>query len=161
MATLLVPPKLDGWAKASIRPYSRKLVNPASIDLRLGDRWLNPKTGTKHRGRYRLGMGCSVLGITMEEITIRPGYAADLKLKTTPARLGINHTLAGWIDPGYVGKLTLTLYTIDRSALLVPGMRIAQIVVWQLDEEPEWNYADVGHYMYQEVPTLAVTEGDE
>lgn len=160
MARILVDRELHEFASKYIDPYNPALVNPASIDLCLGDEWFLPETNQHIKGQLMLFPWKNVLGITLETLTLPVRYAADLKLKTTPARKGLNHSLAGWIDPGYIGKLTLTLFSSQRI-VLEPGMRIAQIIVYELDRVPNKSYAEVGHYMYQTVPTPAVMEKND
>lgn len=164
MAGFLVDKELHKFAEKYIQPYDPALINPASIDLRLGHEFMHPLTQRTETipdgGVYNLLGWHDVLAITYEHIIMPVRYVADLKLKTTPARRSINHTLAGWVDPGYKGKLTLTLFAV-RSAVLVPKMRICQLVIYELDKVPERSYATVGHYMNQQHPTPAVSEEND
>lgn len=155
MARILVDSELRAFASKYIDPYNPALVNPASIDICLGDEWLLQDTDQRECGTLMLFPWRSVLGVTKEHFIFTKRYAADLKLKTTPARMGLNHSLAGWIDPGYEGKLTLTLFS-TRRVLLEPGMRIAQVIIYELDTVPDVGYDQVGHYMHQQAPTPAV-----
>ena len=70
-------------------------------------------------------------------------------LKSSRAREGYQHALAGWIDPGWVGsKLTLELKNNRRyrSLPLYPGMRIGQIVFHTMSQTPIKSYTEVGNY---------------
>lgn len=52
---------------------------------------------------------------------------SELKLKSTMARMGGDHSLAGWIDEGYFNRITLELYS-HLPVLLKAGMLIGQVV---------------------------------
>jgi dCTP deaminase len=57
--------------------------------------------------------------------------------------------LAGWIDPGWHGsKLTLELQNARKmhSLPLYPGLKIGQIIFFEMSEKPLKSYAEVGHY---------------
>jgi dCTP deaminase len=160
---ILVDYELLEFGKLYVEPFDPAQVNPASLDLRLGNEFVDMATGREYvlepGERFYMHSGRGVLAITQEHITIPPTYAADLKMKTTPCRMGVNHSMAGWIDPGYAGQLTLTLDAM-RDAVLVPGTRICQIIIYSLGKMPTKPYNVVGHYMGQTKPTPAWT-GDE
>lgn len=132
------------------------LVNPASIDIRVG---LHLLQETLEGGWHEVGMGYAsqhspyvldpgalVMVATMENITIPNGYAAELKLKSSAARRGYNHALAFWVDPGWSGILTMELKNWTRFSRLplYPGMKIAQLVIHKMDQPAEFPY--VGRY---------------
>lgn len=79
-----------------------------------------------------------------------PAIAAEYKLKSTLARNGLGHLLAGWCDPGWNGSvLTLELQNTTRyhRLLLRPGMKIGQVVLWSGAPVGEENsYAARGQY---------------
>lgn len=79
-----------------------------------------------------------------------PAIAAEYKLKSTLARNGLGHLLAGWCDPGWNGSvLTLELQNTTRyhRLLLRPGMKIGQVVLWAGAPVGEENsYAARGQY---------------
>ncbi len=55
--------------------------------------------------------------------------ACDLKLKSTLGRLWINHSLAGWCDPGFQGQITLELQNLGPVPFVLDaGRRIAQLI---------------------------------
>ena len=118
------------------------LVNPASIDIRLGKpiiteghtSGLSRETDI-HEAGYRLDPGEFILARTYERISVPNGYAISLYLKSSTARKGLNHMLAFWVDPGWDGYLTMELKNELRHTpiILKPGMKIAQIVVDRLD----------------------------
>lgn len=61
--------------------------------------------------------------------------AVELKLKSSRAREGFDHSLAFWFDPGWDGIGTLEIHNMNRlqTLTLEYGMRFAQIIVHKLD----------------------------
>jgi deoxycytidine triphosphate deaminase len=73
-------------------------------------------------------------------------------------RLGLmTHSTAGFLDPGFVGHVTLELSNVANLPItLYPGMRIGQIAVFQLTTEAERPYGSRGvgsKYQGQRGPT--------
>jgi len=60
------------------------------------------------------------------------------------------HATAGFVDPGFEGRITLELFNLGRCAVkLYPGMRIAQIVFHQLTSPAERPYGPDRRNKYQ------------
>jgi dCTP deaminase len=143
-----------------ITPFDPDLVNPASLDLRLGDTLLIESVESPDLKPYPLGQhteadpywlrpGQFVLGHTVEQFSIPTRISAQFLLKSSRAREGLNHLLAGYCDPGWHGSvLTLELHNVRQlhSVPLWPGMRIGQMVFHALDSVPGRSYAEVGRY---------------
>jgi dCTP deaminase len=75
--------------------------------------------------------GERILAHTHEFFGIIPPGACELKSRSTWGRNGIAVCFdAGWIDPGYINRLTLEVYNLNlHETVLVPvGERIGQIV---------------------------------
>jgi dCTP deaminase len=87
-----------------------------------------------------------VLAETLEEFKLPDCIAGQLALKSSRAREGIEHLLAGYIDPGYCGRLTLELQNARsmHPVALWPGMRIAQIVFHRMTMLPSKDYSHTG-----------------
>jgi Homing endonuclease len=73
-------------------------------------------------------------------------------------RLGLmTHSTAGFLDPGFVGHVTLELSNVANLPItLYPGMRIGQIAVFQLTTAAERPYGSRGvgsKYQGQQGPT--------
>jgi dCTP deaminase len=69
--------------------------------------------------------------VVMKEHTVVPKDLCCLfLLKSTMARMGMNHMFAGWIDPGWDGMLTMELKNNnqERPLPLWPGMPIGQLI---------------------------------
>jgi deoxycytidine triphosphate deaminase len=72
-----------------------------------------------------------ILAHTHEFFGISPPGAYELKSRSSWGRNGVAVCCdAGWVDPGYINRLTLEIYNLnDRETVLLPvGERIAQAV---------------------------------
>ncbi len=75
--------------------------------------------------------GERILAHTHEFFGIKPPGACEVKSRSSWGRNGVAVCFdAGWIDPGYVNRLTLEIFNLNqRETILLPvGERIAQIV---------------------------------
>ena len=165
----------NGWLEGA----DPKLINGASIDVRLGNTFKreqratsaqyiavdlshkeHPKMETAVLGKqepFILHPGQFVLAETLETFHLPNNIACEFKLKSSAARAGLNHSLAGWGDPGFNGAtLTLELQNVleYHTLLLRPGMKIGQVVFWEGEPVPEeHSYATKGRYNNQRGPT--------
>ncbi len=148
-----------------IDPYDDDAVQPASVDLRLGsslrvekesqlalinpyersdDHWsvveLDPKI------HYALLPGEFALGITIENVEIPDDIVGRLDGKSSLGRLGlVVHSTAGFVDPGWRGKLTLELSNLsNRPIALFSEMKISQISFVWLSSPAERPYGSEG-----------------
>ena len=142
-----------------VTPFDPELVNPASLDVRLGENLLVELPTTTSLVPYSIA-SCTkekpfmlqphefVLAETSEEFKLPDCIAGQLALKSSRAREGIEHLLAGYIDPGYCGRLTLELQNARfmHPVALWPGMRIAQIVFHRMSMLPSKDYSHTGRY---------------
>lgn len=166
--------KNDSWIvqfgrSGGIEPFDEKLVNPASYDVTLGAHWIVPKRpsylpeksngdfiirqsscATFYDNVFILEPGQLVLATTLEYIKMPRCVCADLKLKSTVGRSWIQHSLAGWVDPGFEGNITLELqnlgsmpYTLER------GQPLAQLIFIQMEQPPLTAYGEGGRGRYQ------------
>jgi dCTP deaminase len=143
-----------------VTPFDPELINPASIDVRLGDtlliesaqsRELVPYPLHQHTESdpYELKPGQFCLGQTVETFNLPDYLAAQFMLKSSRARDGLEHLMAGYCDPGWHGSvLTLELHNSRQlhSLLLWPGMKIGQMVFTRMSASPERSYAITGRY---------------
>ncbi len=76
--------------------------------------------------------GERILAHTHEFIGIRAnGGACELKSRSSWGRNGISVCFdAGWVDPGYINRLTLEIYNLNQheSVVLPVGERIGQLI---------------------------------
>ncbi|HEX5656353.1 MAG TPA: dCTP deaminase [Polyangiales bacterium] len=147
-------------------------VQPASVDLRLGSRFIvyklphvpviDPRQ-TETLATYTSGLeikegepfvlhpGEFVLGSTIERVTIPTDLVARVEGRSSFGRLAVVvHATAGFIDPGFEGQITLELSNLGRCAvLLYPGTRISQIVFHTMTSASERPYGHARGSKYQ------------
>lgn len=183
----------DRIASGSIKvdPFDDSLINPASLDYRLGGKFGIVKCKEeigyrkkKHPGlsiyyedrlrpikkllpvnpldkdsfemkyieahTYELSPGAFVIAHTLESITIPDDLAMICKGKSSLGRLGLaNSDMAGFVDPGWSGILTLELFNHSKNTiLLTKGMKIGQFVFYDC-EKVEKPYGETGRYQGQ------------
>lgn len=144
-----------------VQPFNQEMINPASMDVTLGEtiqvegricgpeversRWIK----TSITEGYVLRPGQFILAHTDEVVQIPNWIEANFQLKSSRAREGLQHLLAGYIDPGFEGQITLELKNVNsrHDIELYPGMRIGQLRFGKLDERPLNSYAVTGRYM--------------
>lgn len=129
-------------------------IQPASVDVRLsrdllifhdgGDNIIDPSRRPEDTVPKRIpeqGFCMDprefLLGSTVEEIKVGPGYAMQFTGKSSLARLGLMvHSTAGHIDPGFQGRITLEMTNLRKKAFLLrEGMWIGQLLVFKLDAD--------------------------
>lgn len=92
-----------------------------------------------------LAPGERILAHTHEFVGIRAkGGACEIKSRSTWGRNGVAVCFdAGWIDPGYINRITLEIYNLNQheSVVLPVGERIAQIIFHHTGEV-EGSYED-------------------
>jgi dCTP deaminase len=145
-----------------ITPFDDYLLNPASLDVRLGTQLmietedsdelqvaeLDPASITKNNP-FLLRPNEFVLGQTLETFNVPDDICGQFALKSSLARAGFEHLLAGWIDPGFNSSvLTLELKNArqHKAIPLWPGMRIGQIIFMRMSSRPDVSYRDCGRY---------------
>ena len=143
-----------------VSPFDPALVNPASLDVRLGDTLLIESAVDDVMVRFPLGdyftqedpyllrPGQFVLAHTIETFNLPDDIAAQFMLKSSRAREGIEHLMAGYADPGFHGVMTLELVNSRQlhPVALWPGMKIGQMVFHQMAGIPQRSYAVTGRY---------------
>ena len=141
---------------------AKKQIGSSSIDIRLGTefRYLKIKKQThfdltksldeirkqiegysevvhiKPMEAFILHPGDFVLASTFEYISIPPNLTARLEGRSTWGRVGLQiHSTAGFVDPGFEGRLTFELNNLGKLPLpLYPGIRIGQLSFHKLEE---------------------------
>lgn len=146
--------------EAMVVPFDPELLNPASLDVTLGNHLMVEVGHTSElqlleighhtqANPYLLAPGEFVLAETREIFNLPDHVAAQFVLKSSRAREGLEHLLAGYCDPGWHGsRLTLELHNSRRlhNVALWPGMKIGQMVFHSLAGRPERSYAVTGRY---------------
>lgn len=149
------------WAElGGIDVYDPGLINPASIDLRIGetiryavnDRW-SDETEIRPEGEL-IRPGELILAHTLERVMLPGSLTGMLFLKSSAARMGFEHLQAGYIDPGFEGQLTLEIVNHAKWAnRIFAHMRVVQLCLMEttMVRNPYDNV--LGHYQYQTGPT--------
>lgn len=153
---MILPDNMIRPLRDNIEPFVEENLQPASLDITLGDKFLVEKfkgrvmDPTVDKMEYRpvaveeklLKPGEFVLGSTQEFIHVPDNLTAMLAGKSTIARWGIRvHITAGWIDPGYRGKVTLEIVNDSSNIIqLHPGMLIGQLVFLEMKKKPDQVY---------------------
>jgi len=141
-------------------PFTEELLNPASLDVRLGNTLMievmdSPEliridiSDRDEQNPYLLLPGDFCLAETVEVFHLPDDVSAQFVLKSSRARAGFQHLLAGWCDPGWHGsKLTLELKNVRRHhpLELYPNLKIGQMVFHLMNNIPSHSYREVGHY---------------
>ena len=154
-----------------ITPVDPKDINAASIDIHLGDTLLIERTPKEYSrwivdyskrtplfmdkvvmddDGYVLEPGAFILAQSREVFNLPNWLSAEYKLKSSMARIGLNHALAGWCDAGWSGSvLTMEFQNVSQnhSIRIRPGDAIGQMIFFR--HEPvasEASYASRGRY---------------
>lgn len=146
----------------SISPLQDNQIQPASVDIRLGNIFsivedssaailtLSEKVIYKEirAEKYLLMPGQFVLATTLEYIKLPNNLTAFVEGRSSLGRMGLFIQNAGWVDPGFAGEITLELFNANRCAIeLRIGRRIGQLVFAQMDQEALHPYS--GKYQKQ------------
>jgi dCTP deaminase len=154
---------LEGKIKIKPLPNFKLQLSPASLDFRLGNEFRvfnnfekpyidpkNPKTfknltkllKIKKNQPFIIQPGQFILAVTLEEISLPEDIGARIEGRSSWGRLGlIVHATAGYIDPGFRGRLTLEMSNIGPlPILLYPGMKICQIAFEKLSSPAKIPY---------------------
>lgn len=165
--------------RIGIDPIDYKDIQPSSIDLHLGYEFIRcQETGiidtlssARAAGKlvgekdyaFIIEPGQFALGTTVERISVPDDLVARIEGKSSLGRLGLMvHITAGFVDPGFQGQLTLELYNVNKSPIVLhPGMKIAQISFMKMTTPADRPYGTEGlgsHYQNQEGPTPSISE---
>ena len=149
-----------------VHPYNPENVGPCSIDLTLGAEIRPEGNGSRpfatainlhDEGAYELHPGDRILATTAEVIHMPRDRVGFLMLRSTAARMGLEHSFSGLVDPLFEGQLTLELKNdlSNHSIILSPGMRLVQLYVERVEGTVLKGYDKTGHYQGQAGPTMS------
>lgn len=131
-----------------IEPMEKEQVQPASIDIRLGNTFsivedsstgiINLESEIEYKtiitDTYVLLPNQFVLATTMEYFDLPNDLTAFVEGRSSLGRMGLFIQNAGWVDPGFKGEITLELYNANRCAIeLKVGRRVGQLVFAKMD----------------------------
>jgi dCTP deaminase len=175
--------RLVAEGRVRIDPFDEAMVQPASIDLRLGTSFrvfhnhrigaidladppknLTELVDLQDGESFVIHPGEFVLGTTQEYVELPDDIVSRIEGKSSVGRLGlIVHATAGFVDPGFKGTLTLEMTNLTRVPIVLwPGKPIAQLSLMALDRPAErpYGHPDLGsHYHGQVEATESRYEG--
>lgn len=160
----------SGWLQIS--PLAPGAIQPASIDLRLGDEFrvwpsrdpIDPREPqamallrAEPGEHFLLRAGGFALAHTMETVALPANISGRYEGKSSTARLGLaSHVTGAFIDPGFSGQITLELANLSgRDIMLWPGMPIGQLACTYLSTPARSPYGPArgSHYHGQQGAT--------
>jgi dCTP deaminase len=118
------------------KPYK---IGAASVDVCVGNEIIT-ESGAKigihqycEESPWLMEPGEFLLVAMREHVVVPRDLSCLFLLKSTMARMGVNHMFAGWIDPGWDGMLTMELKNANQTRPLAiwPGMPIGQLIYMQ------------------------------
>ena len=160
-----------------VRPLYKDCIQPSSIDLHLSSEFRvfkhssHPVIDVKKKfGEYTELIKVKesepfiihpdefVLGSTIENVEIPGDIVGRLEGKSSLGRLGIIiHATAGYVDPGWKGRLTLEISNVGKIPVtLYPQMRIAQLSFLRMTTPADNVYGSKktnNRYLNQRGPT--------
>jgi dCTP deaminase len=148
-------------------------IQPASIDLRLGEEFLEfqrtnipcihpdseqevdsyvTETVVPEGDEFILHPRDFVLGTTKERVEIPADLLAHVEGRSSLGRLAVViHATAGVVDPGYCGQITLELSNLGTAPVaLTPGTRVSQLIFTELKNPAERPYGAERGSKYQD-----------
>ncbi len=163
--------------RLAIDPLDEDDIQPASVDLRLDRVFrifrvtrrpyvdvrqpmedLTELVSIEDDEPFIIQPGAFVLGSTLETVTLPDDIVARVDGRSSLGRLGLLvHATAGYVDPGWMGKLTLELSNQSQMPIaLYYGMKISQISFLRMSTPVERLYGSEGlasKYQGQTGPT--------
>ena len=160
-----------------IEPLDEANIQPASIDLQLDRVFrifrvtrrpfvdvrqpmddLTELVTIEDDEPFIIQPGTFVLGSTLESVTLPDDIVARVDGRSSLGRLGLLvHATAGYVDPGWTGKLTLELSNQSQMPIaLYYGMKISQISFLRMStpvDRPYGSESLASKYQGQTGPT--------
>jgi dCTP deaminase len=174
--------------RISIEPLEdpERQIQPSSVDLRIGNEFkgfriirkpcidpLDKSDLESYMESFHLDQGEAfiihpgefALATTHEAVKLPDDLVARVEGRSSMGRLGITmHVTAGYIDPGFQGKITLEISNIGKMPVaLYTGQRVCQIVFETMTSPSQRPY---GHperdskYMGQDRPVTSKIKQD-
>jgi dCTP deaminase len=152
-----------------IEPFDERCLNPASYNLRLGNKIRIPRQNAllyrpvgrrTHHTEYLsaemeyeqhiMAPGDFVLCHSLETVRIPADCVGILFSRSSMGRIGLEHLHAGYADPEFSGQLTFEFHNpAPWPILLEAGEAYMQIVFQSMVAAPERGYAETGRYQGQ------------
>ena len=142
----------------SIEPLHLNNIQPASIDLTLGDKVetllpgeidlaspdmedIKQRTQTHDiRSGFRLEPNTYVVGYTAEYLKFSTFINGRIDTRNSLARCGLDISAGSYINPGFEGHMPLVIRNLGSSSLVLHGIRICQLEIFMLTGQSIRNY---------------------
>lgn len=132
-----------------VNPVTDKQINPASVNLTLGNTFLVPdmigwreiqlgdhvdyeRFEIDDESCFSIPPGGFALATTKERVNIPTNIAAFVQGRSSIGRIGLTTQNAGFVDPGFHGHITLELVNESPNSInLYVGYPVAQLVFFE------------------------------
>lgn len=165
-----------------------KQVQPASIDLRLGNRFVRfnkdirsfdiknidtinnnlSEIFLEEKQSYTIYPQEVIYCHVYEQMSIGNRYSARIEGRSRVARLGLSiHCTGDYINPGFMGSMPLQIVNHNYFPITIyPYMPICQIIIYELTQEPLITYAEkstlpTNKYYNETYPSPSILSCDE
>jgi dCTP deaminase len=138
----------------TIDPYMDDSLSPASYDLSIGA-YQSLNMTDKHRAdclqkdkTVEIFPGESFLASTVEILGLPNNITAEIVSKSSTGRKGLSLFSPGWIDPGFIGQLTVGMKNETYKPITLKyGQKLWQVIFEDCDPAGQ---AYQGHYQGSE-----------
>ncbi|MFA5947799.1 MAG: dCTP deaminase [Candidatus Gracilibacteria bacterium] len=167
-----------------IDPVDEKSIQPASVDCRLGDHFLILEENKMEiiafdkEVTYReittkeiiLPPKSFLLATIQEYVKLPNDLTAFVEGRSSIGRIGLFIQNAGWVDPGFEGRITLELYNASSLPIkLEAGKRVCQLVFAKMDKAASKPYQGkyqgqsktVGSRIFQDIDSRYIASESE
>lgn len=145
--------------KMRIEPFNPEQLQPASLDLRIGNKILASPVGPEKLGKlvilnkeklgYAIESGQMVGVISHERIELPLDLCGRFGIRSSLARLGLNAFGGLQLDPGFRGRLIMNLLNVGPEPVTIKLDDILFTIEFErLDEPAEMPYS--GPYQDQD-----------
>jgi len=137
-----------------IDPYSDDSLSPASYDFSIGS-YQSLNMPDKHRAdclqtdkSVEIFPGESFLASTVEILGCPLNITGEIVSKSSTSRKGLNLFSPGWVDPGFIGQLTVAMKNETYKPIVLKyGQKLWQVV---FDTCTPAGQSYQGHYQNSE-----------
>lgn len=140
--------------RLGIEPFNPGQVQPASYDLRVGNKILASPLGPEKRGKvvilseqkpsYGIESGQMIGVISYERVELPLELCARFGIRSSFARLGINAFGGLQLDPGFKGRLVMNLLNVGPEPVDIKLKDLLFTVEFErLDEPAESPYSGI------------------
>lgn len=152
---------LNNIGGLKVFPLVKDSIQPASIDLHLGDEFTliakskepvdifdSDDCNTFRAKSFTIYPKSFILATTKEEVYIPYSLTAFIEGRSSIGRKGLFIHNAGYVDPGFQGQITLELFNCSNRPIIIhEGISICQMVLSYLDNPCAKPYS--GRYQFQ------------